>query len=65
VKIIRRAMEFIKLDGENKRFVLNVTKQRFQDAPGFNSDHWPNMADQTWVEGIHTYYQSSGHELPH
>jgi len=44
------------LDTENKRFVLNVEKDRLKDAPGFDKDHWPNMADRTWAKEIHSYY---------
>jgi sporulation protein YlmC with PRC-barrel domain len=44
------------LDTENKRFVLKVDKERLKDAPGFDKDHWPNMADQSWMNGIHSYY---------
>ena len=44
------------LDTVNKRFVLNVEKERLKDAPGFDKDHWPNMADQTWTRQIHAYY---------
>jgi sporulation protein YlmC with PRC-barrel domain len=46
----------LKLDTENKRFVLNVEKDRLKQAPGFDRDKWPNMADQGWVKGIHSYY---------
>ena len=46
----------LKLDAENKRFVLNVEKNRLADAPGFDKEHWPNMADPAWAQGIHTYY---------
>jgi sporulation protein YlmC with PRC-barrel domain len=44
------------LDTENKRFVLNVDKDRLKGAPGFDKGHWPNMADQTWAREIHDYY---------
>lgn len=44
------------LDTEKKRFVLDVTKDRLKDAPGFDKDHWPDMADESWAEGIHSYY---------
>jgi sporulation protein YlmC with PRC-barrel domain len=50
----------LKLDTVNKRFVLNVEKARFENALGFNSDSWPNMADQSWVDRIHNYYGISG-----
>jgi len=46
----------LKLDTQNKRFVLDVTKDRLEDAPGFDKDHWPDMADQSWAQGIHSYY---------
>ena len=46
----------LKLDTKNKRFVLNVEKDQLQDAPGFDKDKWPNMADQSWVNQIHAYY---------
>jgi len=44
------------LDTKNKRFVLKVEKERLKDAPGFDKDHWPNMADQSWMNEIHAYY---------
>lgn len=46
----------LKLDTKNKRFELNVEKDRLQDAPGFDKDKWPNMADQSWEKEIHSYY---------
>jgi sporulation protein YlmC with PRC-barrel domain len=44
------------LDTKNKRFVLNVEKDRLKQAPGFDKDKWPNMADQAWAKEIHSYY---------
>ena len=44
------------LDTVNKRFTLDVLKERLETAPGFDKDNWPNMADQTWAEGVHAYY---------
>lgn len=44
------------LDTENKRFTLNVTKDRLEGAPGFDKDNWPDMANPVWADGIHTYY---------
>jgi sporulation protein YlmC with PRC-barrel domain len=46
----------LKLDTENKRFVLNVEKDRLEHAPGFDKGHWPDMADQSWARKIHSYY---------
>jgi sporulation protein YlmC with PRC-barrel domain len=44
------------LDTVNKRFTLNVEKERLENAPGFDNGNWPDMADQTWAKGIHDYY---------
>lgn len=44
------------LDTVNKRFVLNIDKERLKNAPGFDKDHWPDMTDVRWVEQIHTFY---------
>lgn len=44
------------LDTENKRFVLDVDAERLKNAPGFDKEHWPNMADSTWAESIRSYY---------
>jgi sporulation protein YlmC with PRC-barrel domain len=46
------------LDTKNKRFVLDVAKDRLKDAPGFDKSHWPDMADQTWQNEIHGYYKA-------
>ncbi len=44
------------LDVDNKWFVLNVDKERLKDAPGFDKDHWPAMADATWAREVEAYY---------
>ena len=46
----------LKLDTAKKRFLLNATKEQLKDAPGFDKDHWPSMADNTWASGVHTFY---------
>jgi sporulation protein YlmC with PRC-barrel domain len=44
------------VDTENKNFVLSVSKEKLEDAPGFDKDNWPDMADRTWGAEIYTYY---------
>lgn len=48
--------EALTLDTVNKRFTLDVNKERLDEAPGFDKDNWPNMSDPTWAKGIHAYY---------
>ncbi len=44
------------LDADNKCFVLDVPKGRLEQAPGFDKDHWPSMADTRWASEIHQFY---------
>jgi sporulation protein YlmC with PRC-barrel domain len=44
------------LDTGNRRFVLDVAKDQLKDAPGFDRNHWPDMADATWVKSISDFY---------
>ena len=49
----------LKLDTVNKRFTLDVSKDAMKNAPGFDKDNWPSMADDSWARGLHTFYGTS------
>jgi sporulation protein YlmC with PRC-barrel domain len=55
-KLFAVPWEALELDTTKKRFVRNVEKERLKDAPGFDKDQWPDMADQSWAREIHSYY---------
>ncbi|MEN3112743.1 PRC-barrel domain-containing protein [Uliginosibacterium paludis] len=44
------------LDADRKCFLLDIDAERLRNAPGFDKDHWPAMADSTWASEVHTYY---------
>ena len=45
------------LDPEHKCFLMDADKQRFENAPGFDKDHWPSSADfDVLQEQIHSYW---------
>lgn len=46
----------LKQDKENHRFTLDVDAERLKNAPGFDKDQWPNMADATWNSTVESYY---------
>ena len=35
---------------------IDASKDKLKNAPGFDKDHWPSMADSTWASGIHKFY---------
>lgn len=55
-KLFAVPWEALTLDTENKRYVLNVDSSKLDSAPGFDKDNWPNMADETWANTVHSYY---------
>lgn len=55
-KLFAVPWQALHLDTVNKRFVLNVEKERLKTAPGFNKDSWPDMADVTWANQVHSFY---------
>jgi sporulation protein YlmC with PRC-barrel domain len=36
--------------------MFEVTKDQLDKAPGFDSSHWPNVADPQWAESIDKHY---------
>ena len=55
-KLFAVPWQALHLDTVNKRFVLDIEKERLQTAPGFDKDAWPDMADAQWAQHIHTFY---------
>ena len=37
-------------------FVLNVEKEKLQNAPGFNRENWPNTANPEWDAPVRDYW---------
>jgi len=60
-KLFAVPWQALHLDTVNKRFVLNVDKDRLKSAPGFDKDAWPDMGDVSWAGGIHSFYGTDPH----
>lgn len=57
-KLFAIPWDALTLDADRECFILDVEKERLQNAPGFDKDHWPAMADTQWANSIHSYYGS-------
>jgi sporulation protein YlmC with PRC-barrel domain len=55
-KLFAIPWEALTLDEDNKWFILDVDKSALENAPGFDKDNWPDMADASWGTDIHNYY---------
>src|SRR5262245_36166952 len=46
----------LQLDTEKHEFILDASKDRLENAPGFDKDNWPDMANPAWARSVHEYY---------
>ncbi len=42
----------------DKKLVLTMSKDALKDAPGFDKDNWPDMADPRWANHDRGFYGS-------
>ncbi len=55
-KLFAVPFEALRVDTTNERFVLDVSKEKLENAPGFDEDHWPSHADDTFLNEVYNYY---------
>jgi hypothetical protein len=55
-KLFAISWNALTLDEDEKQFVLNANKPTLENAPGFDENNWPEMADVSWGTQIHSYY---------
>lgn len=48
----------IHYDKQKDCFKLDMDKERLKNAPGFDKDHWPDMADKTWGQTVSKYFNT-------
>jgi sporulation protein YlmC with PRC-barrel domain len=46
----------LRVDEDQKCFVLDMDKTRLENAPGFDKNNWPDMADTSWGSEVFRYY---------
>jgi len=46
------------LDTDRHCFVLDVAKEHFRNAPGFDKAHWPESAGEEWHREVHAFYRT-------
>ncbi|MPW16647.1 PRC-barrel domain containing protein [Paraburkholderia sp. CNPSo 3157] len=55
-KLLAIPWSALTLDADCKCFLLDMPTESVKNAPGFDKDHWPSMADTTWATSVHQYY---------
>jgi sporulation protein YlmC with PRC-barrel domain len=55
-KLLAIPWDALTLDTSRECFVLSASSEQIRNAPGFDKDNWPAMADPNWATSMHTYY---------
>lgn len=41
---------------DDVKIVLNIEKERLEQAPKFNKNQWPDMSSEVWAREVHAFY---------
>jgi len=55
-KLFAIPWQAMELDTESHSFILDVDRERLENAHGFDKKDWPDMADPRWGEQIYSYW---------
>ncbi len=49
----------LKVDEDEKCFILDADKKTLENAPGFDKNNWPDMANAAWRSEVYDYYDAT------
>ena len=55
-KLFAIPWDALEVDPENECFVLDVPREKLEQAPGFDKNNWPDFADRSFGGRIYEYY---------
>jgi len=60
-KLFAVPLQALEQDAANNCFVLDTTKEKLENAQGFDKDHWPDFADRSWQTAVYKHYDTTPH----
>jgi sporulation protein YlmC with PRC-barrel domain len=57
-KLFAIPWDAMRLDTDRKVLVLDVDRERLEDAPGFDKDNWPQTVNREWMLEVYRFYGS-------
>ncbi|MFN0161912.1 MAG: PRC-barrel domain-containing protein [Burkholderiales bacterium] len=60
-KLFAVPFEALRYHNEQARYVLDVLKDQFATATGFDDDDWPVLGDEKWNRDIYAHYNRRPH----
>ncbi|REL32927.1 PRC-barrel domain containing protein [Rhodohalobacter sp. SW132] len=55
-------LEALQFSEKEEKIMLDVNKEKLENAPSFDKDNWPSSADPEFVNSVYTHY---GYEKRH
>ena len=55
-KLFAVPWEAVEVDGASHTLVFDITRERLDQAPGFDKENWPDFADSGWGASVHEFY---------
>ena len=55
-KLFAVPLEAFQVDSTHENFVLDVNKERLENAPGFDKDNWPSTSDTQFRDRLYKHY---------
>ncbi len=55
-KLFAVPLQAMRVDTDDHEFILDETKERLKNAPGFDKNNWPNTADTKWHQEVRSFY---------
>lgn len=46
----------MRLDTENRAWMLDISKERLQQAPGFDRNNWPDLGDADYRQSLSSFW---------
>jgi sporulation protein YlmC with PRC-barrel domain len=64
-KLFAVPWQALTLNERGHEFILNIDRERLETAPGFDRDHWPDMADPGWGSLVDEFYSPERNPKTH
>lgn len=58
-KLFAYPISTFKRTGDTDKLVLDIDKERLKNAPGFDSNRWPDLADNRYRKEVDRYFRSN------
>lgn len=55
-KLFAIPLDAFEVNTTREHLMLDVTKERLENAPGFDKDHWPKTANRTFVDQVYSHW---------